>query len=238
MQQFAEANGYTFVDRGMWDTGVLFTLGHDQKAFDVISGQYKNYPIRLYVFQYTIGYGKGSHTYLNTVFSLEFDAQMPDIFLESRTYPLGGISSSNNVVKLEGDFNKYFTLNVEPGYEVEALEVFTPDIMANLIDKASLFNMEIADNHLLLYKSGMVEEKDKLYAMYGMAQYFIEKLGPVFAQMKAGLSASASVKSELGNDTAISSAFSFTNINMKGVLFLLAGFIVGLIIVFIKSMNR
>ncbi len=54
-------------------------------------------------------------------------------------------------MSLEGDFNKYFKLSVPKGYEVKALEVFTPDVMATLIDKCKFFNVEIAGTNIYSY---------------------------------------------------------------------------------------
>lgn len=60
---------------------------------------------------------------------------------------------SNQVLSLEGDFDRHFTLHCPRQYEADALYVFTPDLMALLIDEAAAFDVEILDDSLLLYSS-------------------------------------------------------------------------------------
>jgi hypothetical protein len=57
----------------------------------------------------------------------------------------------DQVLSLEGDFNKYFTLYCPQEYEQDALYVFTPDLMALLIDDAGSFDVEIVDDWMFIY---------------------------------------------------------------------------------------
>jgi hypothetical protein len=118
---------------------------------------------------------------------------MPDIFLKNKYFSEDLIfkirNSGSEYVDLEGDFNKYFTLSIKKGYEVEALEIFTPDVMQELIDKAKTVSLEITDNNLFIYKSKVINTKKELYELYDLAKYFAEKLGPVLARMKPSLEA-------------------------------------------------
>lgn len=54
-------------------------------------------------------------------------------------------------LSLEGDFDRYFDLVVPPGYEHDALYVFTPDLMALLIDHAAHADAEIIDRWAVFY---------------------------------------------------------------------------------------
>jgi hypothetical protein len=192
MQQFAQVNGYTYQAHGECGNAYLFQVGHDNAVTDQVAGTYNGYPIQVYFYSYVIGYGKGSHLYTNSVFSLEFDTAMPDIVLINKKNFWDGqehslFPATTEVLKLEGDFNNYFELHVPKGYEMEALEVFTPDVMSALIDKAQGFNMEISKNSIFIYTQGFINTKEKLYAMYEFAEYMTSKLGPVLAGMKSSL---------------------------------------------------
>jgi hypothetical protein len=57
----------------------------------------------------------------------------------------------NQVLSLEGDFDKHFTLYCPKEYEQDALYVFTPDLMALLIDDAGSFDVEIVDDWMFVY---------------------------------------------------------------------------------------
>ncbi|WP_431805149.1 hypothetical protein [Microbacterium sp. bgisy203] len=54
-------------------------------------------------------------------------------------------------LRLEGDFDRFFTLYCPRGYERDALYLFTPDIMTRFIDRAAAFDIEIVDDWLFLY---------------------------------------------------------------------------------------
>ncbi len=52
---------------------------------------------------------------------------------------------------LEGDFDSFFSLFCPNGYERDALYVFTPDVMARMVDADGVRDVEFVDNRLLLY---------------------------------------------------------------------------------------
>jgi hypothetical protein len=204
MQQFASANGFSYVLKGSLDglDGALFKVGRSRAVSDVVSGTFQNYPISLFNYKYITGFGKSERVHPHTIYELQFDITMPDMLLENASYilfeePLVSRISGKELIKLEGDFNKYFSLSITKGYEIEALEIFTPDVMQELIAKAKNFSVEIIDSHLFIYDDRIVVAKQDLYDLYGLAQYFVEKLGPVLARMKPSTQAMEEVQAEM-----------------------------------------
>lgn len=59
--------------------------------------------------------------------------------------------AKEQILSLEGDFDKYFTLYCPIGYEQDALYIFAPDLMALLIDRSARFDVEIVDNWMFVY---------------------------------------------------------------------------------------
>jgi hypothetical protein len=188
MRQFAEANGYVFspVGSSVGLDGALFRLGRDHLVGDTVSGEYLGRPISLFLYSYVTGEGKQRQVHPYTVFRLQFDVEMPDLLLEKKeSFFMGELFGQlPEHIKLEGDFNKYFSLSIKKGYEVEALEIFTPDVMAELEEKCKGLSLEIVNNDLFVYDNKTVSKKIDLDALYGVAQYFVQKLGPVLARMK------------------------------------------------------
>jgi hypothetical protein len=80
-------------------------------------------------------------------------------------------------VQLEGDFNKYFTLKVPKGYETEAYQIFPPNVMADLIDRASGLNFEFNGNRLYIYATNLITVRQKLQAMFDLAEYLDNLFG-------------------------------------------------------------
>lgn len=65
-----------------------------------------------------------------------------------------GSEFENRVLSLEGDFDKHFRLYVPQDYEGDALYIFTPDLMAVLIDNATRMSVEVLDSWLFVYAPG------------------------------------------------------------------------------------
>jgi hypothetical protein len=83
---------------------------------------------------------------------------LPHLMLESRANRrrLGRSNlpwqfRSGQRLRLEGDFDRFFRLYVPDDYERDALRLFTPDLMALLIDRIRPFDVEIVDAALFLY---------------------------------------------------------------------------------------
>lgn len=86
---------------------------------------------------------------------LELPSKVPHIILKnkrSRVLPLMGLGLGNRVkLSLEGDFDRHFTLLGPEGYQQDALQIFTPDVMAAVIDVAGNCEVELVENKLFLY---------------------------------------------------------------------------------------
>jgi hypothetical protein len=89
--------------------------------------------------------------------AIELNRQLPNMLLKSRTLQtFSGVPrdyDDKQTLSLEGDFDRYFALYCPTGYERDALYIFTPDLMALLIDHAAGFDVEIVDNWLFVYSN-------------------------------------------------------------------------------------
>ena len=178
-QQFGASIGFAYSPSAdMYSVnGKLFKIGHSQRIYDVLSGNMNDRSSRLFSYQFTVGGGKNSHTYYCTVFEAAFSNNMPDIVLTTKASAFfGGLPGLNlfdgtEHIQLEGDFNKYFTLKVPKGYETEAYQIFPPNVMADLIDKANNLNFEFNGNKLYIYTTSLILVREKLQAMFDLAEY-------------------------------------------------------------------
>jgi hypothetical protein len=92
--------------------------------------------------------------------ALHLDRKLPQMVLDSKAN--NGLFGSSNlpvyfdkkqILSLEGNFNEFFTLYCPREYERDALYVFTPDLMALLIDNAAPFDVEIVDDWMFVYSA-------------------------------------------------------------------------------------
>src|SRR5690606_27767455 len=108
--------------------------------------------------QYTTGSGKNRTTHRWGFLALELDRRLPHMVLDATANNglFGGTNlparfDRSQVLSLEGDFDRYFTLYCPREYERDALYVFTPDLMAILIDEAAPYDVEIVDDWMFVY---------------------------------------------------------------------------------------
>lgn len=198
MRQFAVANGYKYEKDGTLDelSGFAFDIGHGKKAANIVSGQYQGHPLKLFHYNYTIGYGKHSHTYYLTVFKLTLDVRLTDLLLRSKRLDFGKSLTltfkNEQQIHLEGDFDQYFTLLAPKGFQIEALQIFSPDFMLQMRDEWQDFSLEFMGNDIYIYCVYKIDKKDKLYKMYDLVRHLLEAMKPALANMQKGVLATGS----------------------------------------------
>ena len=159
LDRFAKANGLIFspADPNPQYPGAIFGQGRSRAAYEHFrsaSGRYLNFGN----YRYTTGSGKNSTTHTWGFMALELDRALPHMVLDSQANNFIGSNlpatfSKDQVLSLEGDFDRYFTLYCPKEYERDALYVFTPDLMALCIDNAAPFDIEIVDKWMFVYSA-------------------------------------------------------------------------------------
>lgn len=158
LTNFAQANGMQFRTRSAAPSypGMIFTIGDSRSAYDHINsttGRYFDFGS----YQYSTGSGKSRSTRFWGFLALKLDRELPNMVLDSKQN--NGIFGTDlpislkrdQILSLEGDFDQHFTLYCPQEYEQDALYVFTPDLMALLIDDAGTYDVEIVDDWMFLY---------------------------------------------------------------------------------------
>lgn len=158
--KFATANRLWFVQE-LHDPsyqGVIFSEGYGRMVSTALvfpdGTEIGNY-------QYTTGAGKTQEVHYWGYVRIKLARRLPNMVLDAKknnTFrKFSNLPESFNrgqILSLEGDFDKYFTLYAPKEYETDALYVFTPDVMATLIDAGASYDMEVVDDNLMLYKDG------------------------------------------------------------------------------------
>ena len=158
LQEFGRDNGLTFspLDDNPNYPGAIFHYGASRATVDhfrPVEGRFFDFGN----FRYVVSTGKSSTTVTWGFLAMQLDRRLPHMLLDSvhnnswRTGGLAGLFTRDQVLSLEGDFDKWFTLYCPKEYERDALYVFTPDLMALCIDEAAPFDIEIIDDWMLVY---------------------------------------------------------------------------------------
>ncbi len=161
MSRFAEANGlrYEPVSDAPSYPGAIFGIGNERKVTDHFRTTDERY-LDFGNYRYVTGSGRNRSTHDWGFLALHLDRALPHMLLDSRanngllgSTNLPAVFSREQVLSLEGDFDRYFTLYCPQQYERDALYIFTPDLMALLIDEAAPFDVEIIDRWMLVYSA-------------------------------------------------------------------------------------
>lgn len=137
--------------------GMIFDEGHSRQINEALvfpdGTEIGNY-------QYTVGGGKNQTTYRWSYIRIKLTRRLPNMVLDAKKNNLFRKFSNlpdsfkkTQTLALEGDFNNYFTLYAPKEYERDALYVFTPDVMAAVIDAGQAYDMEVVDDNLMIYSS-------------------------------------------------------------------------------------
>lgn len=158
---FATTNSLTFSssDSAPQYPGAIFSSGRSREARDHLrstTGRFLDYGN----YRYVTGSGKNQSTHNWGFLAFQLDRSLPHMVLDSRANNglFGGTNlpsafDKDQILSLEGDFDSHFTLYCPRAYERDALYVFTPDLMALLIDNAAPFDVEIVDKWMFVYSA-------------------------------------------------------------------------------------
>lgn len=181
--------------------GMIFQQGHSTYSKNIFVGS-TDTKFEIGNYYYTTGSGKNRQSHDWGYVSIPLPRHVPNMVLDAKSNNMGvfGLHLTNlptsykkdQTLSLEGNFDDYFTLYAPKEYERDALYIFTPDLMALLIDNSAKFDVETVDDKLYIYSSIPFDLLD---------QQLLEKLFAIIATIgKKTLSQTASYADErIGN---------------------------------------
>ncbi len=170
--------------------GRLQTLGQDLRLVNVFLGTIDGRPARIFDFYYK---WMKKAAYEATILETADIGTCPCMLIISKADAFGETFVPSKLfpgvyVRLEGDFDKYFTLFVEHDAEDEIRQILTPDIMAVLIDKMSDLSFMFFDNSAYVVLTNNSEHgflKENFVEQVNRARFVIAKWAPALSRMKS-----------------------------------------------------
>jgi hypothetical protein len=190
IRQYAEANGFTYSEKGSLtpkDGSIFNHGGHSEEIIDMVSGSLNAAPFKFFHYIYVTGSGKNRTSHHHSVMALDFKGKLPHVIVDSKSFTsLSFPYARDQLIELESnEFNRYFHLYVPKGYQVEALSILTPDVMAQLIDKSSLYDVEFINNRVYIYCKSLVNTRAKLQALHELADTIVNELAGKLDRFKS-----------------------------------------------------
>ena len=167
MTRFATRNGlfYSTTAIASPHPGSIFQTGSSRQIYERL-WRTDSPSLDIGNYRYTTGSGKHKQTHLWHYLALRLPRRLPHMVLDAKgNNSLFGSNlpvsfGKSQRLSLEGNFDQYFTLYCPREYETDALYVFTPDLMALLIDEAANLDVEIIDDWMLVYSKSKLDFTD------------------------------------------------------------------------------
>jgi len=169
-------------------------MGLNRSLQDIVSGTYQSYPLQFFNYNCVVGSGKSRHTITFTAARIGYKATLSRIFLDAHHHYFTEdaalslntpfLDKNEEFIKLEGDFNKYFTLYAPKGYEIETLQILTPDIMEDLIAYSKNFSLEFYGSNLYIYSRKVITSGKDLCQLYDLVKFLAAKVAPELERIK------------------------------------------------------
>lgn len=185
--QFALAHVWFYSDFGIpgKETGIMFQQGTPgtQSITHVVTGSLKNgQPLR--IFEYEFGIRRGKHTtrYYYTVFGFTYQGTFPHAYLNrlDNTYGI----SVGETIPVPTEFSKVFRLSAPRKYEIEVLQIFTPDTLQYLLDIGLPYDVELVGQELLLFTEGKIYDREELEKRFELAKALNDRFDDILHKMR------------------------------------------------------
>lgn len=139
-------------------TGAIFGFGSGPLFAHVIGNE--NFAIASY--HYTTGSGKNRTTHYWNVATIKLSKTLPHTIFDSKSNNFLGMSNlpaqfkANQLLTSEAEFDKTFNVYAPEGYTIDVLSYIAPDFIAVMLDYFKGLEVEIIDDCVYIYQSGML----------------------------------------------------------------------------------
>ncbi len=155
----------------------------------VMVGEYLNFPIRIFYYSYSAQEGKHTRVYPFTVSEITIgNTKFPHLLLlnnKTDKHQNSDYFGDDKDVKVGlGRDDSSYTLYTTNNYELEALQICTPEFIELFKNELVQQSVECAENKLYIYTDKRLTKKDNLDILYATTKCVIEKSGPFLIRMK------------------------------------------------------
>ncbi len=146
--------------------------GYDDKLLNnVITGRTGGREFRIFEFMLK----KGDSFQHFTIFAFKFLGVFPNILLNYRNNHHD--IRIGEYISTPIEFEKKYLLSVAKEYEIEALQIFTPEIMAYLLENEISHDIEFVDQEVMFFTEGMLFKHEDFQKIFAQCAKVADLLG-------------------------------------------------------------
>jgi len=158
----------------------VFGLGHHNTNDYSFNGKIGSTAFDMYAYTYYKETRNSERAFPFTILHFKLSKPLPHLVLDS--HKNDGIISSiprffndSQRIELEGDFNRYFDLFAPKDYQIEALDILSPDFMDMLTNFHVDFDIEINKHDVYIISRGINYDQQSMQELFKAAEVLISK---------------------------------------------------------------
>jgi len=183
LKNYAGQHGYSFeAKKQMQDIPVtgrfkIFTKGHSNRIKNYMSSRKRGIHWEIFDYRYTIGAGKNSHTYNQTMIAAKVDKSVPAFAMgpESFLHRFAEVFGYHDIdFESHPKFSKDYLLKSN---DANIKSLFTSDILSFFESIPIVYNVEATAMNILVYKQGKRAKPEELKSFIDSAERIVDKIG-------------------------------------------------------------
>ncbi len=151
------ANGWQYAERGDAhnEKAIILRLGDGREISHVVEGEIEGRRFRAFNYNFWTEHrdskGRRSRTYSYfTVVAFKFDGTFPHLCLDNRRNWVNNFGSGEEL-PLPHEFEKTFKILAPRKYEIEALQIFSPDVLQAILDHGLKHDVEFVEQEMIVF---------------------------------------------------------------------------------------
>jgi hypothetical protein len=189
LNKYAQMNGFTFTKDPTNPTQIdfindfkIFNIGRSRKTKNIIQGKKNQISLTIFDYRYTVGGGKNSHTYNQTIIKVKLNTSVPNFYLGKENFftKIGSKIGFNDInFETHKEFSDYY--NLKGNHEIKIKQCFTTQILTFFEQNKFDFFILGHNNNMLFYKTGKrlkpeeinprIEEIIKIIKLFDKGEY-------------------------------------------------------------------
>lgn len=128
---------------------------------NIVTGNFQGMPIRVFEGKFVTGDAKTRSHHVYAAYAFQFAGTFPHFYLNRKDNKYTHVTQTLPRLALQHAFSQKFDVYVPKEYEMEALQIFTPDLLAYLLDTDWPHDVEFVDNTMFVVRKHIIQRRSE-----------------------------------------------------------------------------